>query len=849
MKSAARNFINEETFKMERKKIQKTLLLVGVALLGVSFLCAPSWAGPPRTLQGVPVPTPPNLASFVANTTAAIQLGKAFFWDMQVGSDGIQACASCHFQAGADVRFKNQMDPGLRANPSDNTFQTGGPNLMLKTTNFPIATNEIVGSQGFFNANFVGVVPGNPVETCTTVADPNGFQVGGINTRRVTARNTPPAVNAVHNFNNFWDGRGKNIFNGNNPAGPGFEDYLPYSNDPTLGLIQVPLVIPNASAASQATGPPRADEMSCAGRTWPDIGRKMLSLATPLAKQKVSPTDSVLGALAAPAKGLTTTYQALIQTAFVSTWWNSATPVTIGTNTYTQMEANFPLFWGLAIQLYEATLISDQTPFDKFDAGNPAALNAQQQRGLNIFNGKAGCAGCHGGYLLSDASDPSTSKQFDNVGVRPVLEDIGAGAVFGSGFNGMFKIPGLRNIELTGPYFHNGGKATLDQVIDFYDRGGDFANPGINSLGLSAQEKADLKAFLLALTDERVRQESSPFDHPELLIPNGHPGDNEALTCINGIDGCESFLTLAAVGAGGRLAEGLLPLQPFMDGAKYTVAGDFDKDGKSDITIWRPGDGNWYTIRSSDGGVITRQWGAPNDIPVTGDYDGDGKPDLAVWRPSDGKWYILRSSDGTVTETQWGTGTLFANSDVPVPGDYDGDGKADIAVWRPNDGTWYIKRSSDGLVTTTQWGTLNDITAPGDYDGDGKADLAVFRPADGTWYIKRSSDGLVVSRPFGTTGDVPVAADYDGDGKADIAVYRPSNGDWYIINSSTGLATETQWGAPGDIALVGDFDGDGKADFGCWRPGDGNWYVLRSSDRGVMQAQWGSGPLLDEPII
>ena len=108
---------------------------------------------------------------------------------------------------------------------------------------------------------------------------------------------------------------------------------------------------------------------------------------------------------------------------------------------------------------------------------------------------------------------------------------------------------------------------------------------------------------------------------------------------------------------------------------------DFDGDGITDISVFRPSTGAWYLLYSSDGSFHAIQFGTMGDIPVVGDYDGDGKSDVAVFRPSNGVWYHLRSSDGSFRFQQFGT-----NGDIPVPGDYDGDGSTNFAVWRPSTG-------------------------------------------------------------------------------------------------------------------------------------------------------------------
>lgn len=519
-----------------------TALLV---LILTIFISLPAW--PQTSLKGVPVPEPPNLADFVKNRTAAIQLGKALFWDMQLGSDSIQACASCHFSSGADSRAKNQLNPGLRAIPRDTNFQFAGPNFMLRLTDFPmpLTVNDVVSSQGVHHRIFNTVIPGSAVDDCLREADPDGFRVGAVNTRRVPPRNVPSMINAVFNFRNLWDGRANNTFNGVNPFGPGAEGSESIFREAGGVLAPAAVAIPNGSLASQATGPPRNDlEMTCRGRTFPKIGRKMLSLI-PLAKQKVDSNDSVLGPIAASRvhpvlKGLTVSYSDLVQQAFVDSWWNSVLTTLIGGETFTQMEANFSLFFALAVQLYLSTLISDDTPFDRFlDPVTPDlnALTAQQQRGFALFTGQGRCNQCHTGPLFSDAVDLDPRKAFRDIGVRPVNDDPGAGPILGSpgitDFDGRFKISQLRNVELTAPYFHNGGKGTLEQVLQFYDRGGDFDNinkdGNIQLLALTPQDIQDLIAFMKSLTDERVRFKQAPFDRPAICIPNGHPGNETSV--------------------------------------------------------------------------------------------------------------------------------------------------------------------------------------------------------------------------------------------------------------------------------------------------------------------------------
>ena len=504
-------------------------------------------------------------------------LGKALFWDMQVGSDGVQACASCHFRAGADPRSRNQLSPGLKHMPdADLAYSNGtGPNHQLEASDFPLTrlaspgfrgaldpatdSNDVVSSQGIHH-------PGNEV-------DPLGFRVGGANTRRVEPRNTPSMINAVFNHRQFWDGRAENVFNGVNHLGQRDPNAMLFRAIDPKAPVEVRIELTNASLASQAVAPIVSDlEMATPGRTPLDVGRelakgkrllgKKVTKVRPLANQQVSPTDSVLGSMSRwPQKGLSfDRYDQMIKVAFHEKWWKSKKIIrvnedgsktlisrndgecedeTCGENEFALIQYNFSLFFGIAIQLYEATLVSDDSPWDRFRREHPTATDPALNPWINetpnhisrlalfgahLFNDRTKgptnvrCSNCHEQSELTDASVRRVAaavngpvrnrdgniidKGFNNIGIRPTGDDLGVGAsdafgplsfarrlfpgappakfdgaavTKGFGVQGAFKVPSLRNVALTAPYFHNGDTLTLREVVELYSRGGNVA--------------------------------------------------------------------------------------------------------------------------------------------------------------------------------------------------------------------------------------------------------------------------------------------------------------------------------------------------------------------------------------
>ena len=166
-----------------------------------------------------------------------------------------------------------------------------------------------------------------------------------------------------------------------------------------------------------------------------------------------------------------------------------------------------------AIAAFARTLISTNSAFDQYSLGNKQAMNQAAIRGMALFKGKARCILCHNGPNFTD-------NQFHNLGVPqvgPLKVDLGRYDVTHRELdNGAFKTPTLRSILETAPYMHDGVFLSLEEVIEFLDKGGG-ANPSLSPLmkplGLTQEEKADLLAFLEALTGESLKIEPPQLPH------------------------------------------------------------------------------------------------------------------------------------------------------------------------------------------------------------------------------------------------------------------------------------------------------------------------------------------------
>lgn len=293
---------------------------------------------------------------------------------------------------------------------------------------------------------------------------------------QVTDRSANSMINAAFAPQLFWDGR----------ASGQFRD--PLTNQITLQN--------NGALESQSVNPPVSSvEMGHDGIDWTHVASK-LEAAKPMEFAASLPPDMSAALVGNP------DYPELFRRAFGDP---AITPVRIA----------------FAIATYERTLIADDTPWDRFQAGNQAALTPAQAQGFQAFQ-QSNCNLCHIPPLF-------TGNGFRNIGLRPPAEDLGLQNVTNNPADrGKFKVPGLRNVGLKTTFMHNGQFNNLTDLIRFYARAPgaapqfpDNRDPIMNQVNVPPQAAVVIEDFLRnGLTDARVAQQTFPFDRPTLTSEN-----------------------------------------------------------------------------------------------------------------------------------------------------------------------------------------------------------------------------------------------------------------------------------------------------------------------------------------
>ncbi len=437
------------------------------------------------------------------------------------------------------------------------------------------------GADGVFgNADDVFGSPGVPAN------DAGGLYLWNTHfglTEQATGRRTTSAINAGYSPTLFWDGR----------AGDQFVD--PVTSEVVLES--------GAALESQAVGPPVSDvEMAHVGRMWTEV------LA------RIGESQPLALAASAPA--------ALLD------WLGERTYADLFAEAFGDGEITAGRV-AMAIASYERTQFTDRTPFDEFLAGGNA-LTARERQGHGVFIA-ARCGECHLGAILTD-------HDFHYVGVRPPAEDLGRFEVTGlTEDRGRMRTPSLRNLELRAPYMHNGRFETLEEVVGFYNRGGDFnapnKDPRIRRLFLSPAERNALVAFLgRPLTDRRLVREVAPFDRPRLYTESGW---------VPVVEG-------AGLPGSGDLVPRVVALEPPLVGNPSFTVGIFDALGGATALL---------VIDDADPGLETPAAGdfAFESVVLGGAGAGQGFGSVSLQIPDDpslagsewfGRWYVEDTGGG-----------------------------------------------------------------------------------------------------------------------------------------------------------------------------------------------------------
>ncbi|RKY19112.1 MAG: hypothetical protein DRQ55_11450 [Planctomycetota bacterium] len=327
----------------------------------------------------------------------------------------------------------------------------------------------------------------------------NVFRHGGAfgSNTQVTGRKTPTTINATYFNDLFWDGRAPTAF-----------------TDPQTGLVEI---FEFGALESQAVGPPMSDvEMAAVGESWEALTARL--------------ADAKPGALMTNLPSEMLDFRA-----------DNPSYPDMFTAVYGDEEISSKRI-AFAIANYERTLISDQTLLDDFLKGTiPDLIDSGLEPGFLLFQNDANCAACHTLPFTID-------HDYHNIGVRPDDEDHGREDFTGDiADRAKFKVPNIRNSKLRTPLFHNGGKNSVREVIEFYSIGSDFPGPNldinIEVLDLTEQEIDDLTAFVeIGMTDPRVENNLFPFTRPTLRSELTSLNSDYGVASVDGLGGTADML-------------------------------------------------------------------------------------------------------------------------------------------------------------------------------------------------------------------------------------------------------------------------------------------------------------------
>ena len=488
-----------------------------------------------------------SMGQIVVDRDVAIQLGKALFWDMRLGSDGQTACATCHYAAGADAR---EADTGGMRRAS-----MGVAKRIL--TSAPSNSADLERSAAWTTSAWQasckrewGTAWASHCVTLPTIASNLAFKDrpiqekcdrgGSGQSRMNTCKNASSVIGAGAFDRLFHDGSARSTFNGYDILGDDAQiDPIGTWRFVNGRLERVSVRLPNSALASQAMGPPiNVGEMSWEGRRFYHIARKLLD-TRPLRAQEVSVDDSVLGSLYGgflPNQQVSgaTTYRGLIQQAFAPAFWNSTRndirarsvkdPVDGKDLKLTLAEANFPLFFGIAIQMYEETLVPGDTPFDRYYnalrdgvAYTGTDFGEAEKAGFRAFT-THGCADCHAlpEFTLAARSHihgPSleheeTLSYFEDTGFNAWLDWYLSGSPWVNQVTEFLNVP---------PYL-GGAKATLftPRKMVAYDTG--FYNIGMAPERAAPGVGSDLSPYATAASRAKPRSQALARNVGDFLL-------------------------------------------------------------------------------------------------------------------------------------------------------------------------------------------------------------------------------------------------------------------------------------------------------------------------------------------